>query len=185
MASGAAAAGAVAGLAAFFIPTPAGDVRDGTFPNNPGMSYHWDEGELTLSHADATGQQVEVYRGRADPDGNYRDASGAILGTATPSGFAVDPSVLENRRGDGGGAENTGEQEEKPREYKKPIPGLSGKAGSKDAPSWVKGELPYVDENGKEFAKRLCDKKYGPGNYKTRTGTDYNKIKKLGDRNFK
>ena len=52
-------------------------------------------------------------------------------------------------------------------------------------PSWAKGNKPYTTENGKEFAKRLCDKKYGPGNYDKGPKSDFNKIKKWGDRGFK
>lgn len=62
--------------------------------------------------------------------------------------------------------------------------GLSGKEEAKDVPSWAKGNRPYVRENGKYFAKRLCDAQYGTGNYKTGPGSEYNKIKKWGDRAF-
>ncbi len=43
---------------------------------------------------------------------------------------------------------------------------------------------PLAAENGKDFAKRLLDEKYGPGNYNTGPGSEYNKIKKWGDRAF-
>ena len=76
------------------------------------------------------------------------------------------------------------EQKIQQRETKKPISG-SGKEKADDVPSWAKGNKPYVDENGKDFAKRLCDQKYGIGNYDTGTNSDYNKIKKWGDRGFK
>ena len=69
-------------------------------------------------------------------------------------------------------------------ERKKPISG-SQKERSTDVPSWARGEAPYKNENGKQFAKRLCDAKYGAGNYDTGVNSDYNKIKKWGDRNFK
>lgn len=77
------------------------------------------------------------------------------------------------------------------RERKVPIPGISGKDGSKDAPGWAKasGERPYVDENGKEFATRLMDEQYGKGEWnksKADTGprSEYQGIKKWGDRSF-
>jgi len=70
------------------------------------------------------------------------------------------------------------------RRQKIPIPRLSGKEGAKDAPpSWAKGERPYVGESGKDFAKRLMDKKYGPGNWK-KTDPEYRWIQKWGDRSF-
>ncbi|MWK59987.1 RHS repeat protein, partial [Pseudomonas otitidis] len=63
-------------------------------------------------------------------------------------------------------------------------PGVSGKAGAKDIPSWARGERPYKGEPGKDFAKRLMDKKYGEGNWSDGPGSEYNQIKKWGDRSF-
>lgn len=48
----------------------------------------------------------------------------------------------------------------------------------------AKGNRPYKGESGKEFAKRLMDEKYGVGNYKTGPSSEYNKIRKWGDRGF-
>lgn len=72
------------------------------------------------------------------------------------------------------------------RERKKPKSG-SGKEKATDAPSWLKkkGETPFVGESGKEFAKRVMDEKYGEGNYDTGPKSEFNKIKKYGDRSFK
>ncbi|MEL6339150.1 MAG: RHS repeat-associated core domain-containing protein [Myxococcota bacterium] len=67
---------------------------------------------------------------------------------------------------------------------KKPKAGASGKEGAKDVPSWAKGERPKTSESGKDFAKRLLDGKYGPGNWKRGPGSEFNKIKKWGDRSF-
>ncbi|MBP3208136.1 MAG: hypothetical protein J6M21_07775 [Campylobacter sp.] len=70
------------------------------------------------------------------------------------------------------------------KKYKKPKSG-SGKDKSSDKPSWADGERPYIGENGKDFAKRLMDKKYGKGNWKdTGPKSEYNKLKKWGDRGF-
>ena len=67
---------------------------------------------------------------------------------------------------------------------KKPKSGVSGREGAKDVPSWAKGNRPYKSESGRDFAKRLCDEKYGPGNYKTGPNSEYSEIKKWGDRSF-
>ena len=67
--------------------------------------------------------------------------------------------------------------------YKKPKSG-SGKDKATDVPSWAKGKRPKKNEDGKKFAKRLCDERYGPGNYDKGPGSEYNKIKKWGDRGF-
>ena len=61
----------------------------------------------------------------------------------------------------------------------------SGKEKSSDVPSWAKGEKPKEGESGNDFAKRLMDKKYGKGNYKTGPGSEYNKLRKYGDRGGK
>src|ERR1035437_4767860 len=60
----------------------------------------------------------------------------------------------------------------------------TGKERSSEIPSWAKGQRPRPGENGKDFAKRLMDERYGPGNYNTGPGKDYNKLKKFGDRGF-
>jgi hypothetical protein len=70
------------------------------------------------------------------------------------------------------------------RRKKKPKPRISEADGAKDVPSWVKGEVPWIDENGKQFAKRLCDARHGKGKYPTGPGSEYSKIKKWGDRAF-
>ena len=58
----------------------------------------------------------------------------------------------------------------------------SDKDRSTDIPSWAKGEKPREGESGKEYAKRLCDERYGKGNYRTGPGSEYNKLRKYGDR---
>jgi RHS repeat-associated protein len=68
--------------------------------------------------------------------------------------------------------------------YKKNKPGVSGKEGAKDVPSWARGQRPRIGESGKEFAKRLLDEKYGPGNYDRGPTSEFNQIKKWGDRAF-
>jgi hypothetical protein len=60
------------------------------------------------------------------------------------------------------------------RPYKEPIPRLSGREGAKNVPSWARGNRPYVGENGRDFAKRLMDDKYGRGNW-NRDNPEYDK----------
>ena len=61
---------------------------------------------------------------------------------------------------------------------------MGGKEKASDKPSWAEGERTYKGENGKEFAKRLMDKKYGKGNWKEGSNSEYNKLRKWGDRGF-
>ena len=67
---------------------------------------------------------------------------------------------------------------------KKKRSGLSGKEAAIDIPSWAEGEQPLTTENGREFAGRLLDDKYGVGKYPTGPGGEFSKIKKWGDRAF-
>ena len=67
---------------------------------------------------------------------------------------------------------------------KVPKPGVGGKEGAKDVPSWAEGERPNVDESGKDFADRLLEAKYGKGNYPKGPGSEHGKIQKWGDRAF-
>lgn len=69
------------------------------------------------------------------------------------------------------------------KEHKKPKSG-QGKEKADDVPSWAEGEAPYKGESGKDFSKRLMDDKYGKDNYNTGPGSEYNKLKKWGDRGF-
>ena len=68
--------------------------------------------------------------------------------------------------------------------FKQPKAGATGKEGATDIPSWAKGERPYEGESGKACAKRLLDKKYGSGNYRTGPGSEFNKLQKYADRHF-
>ncbi len=68
--------------------------------------------------------------------------------------------------------------------FKRTISGKSAKEMAKDVPSWAIGNKPFANENGNEFAKRLLDAKYGPGKYTKGPKSEFNKIRKWGDRGF-
>lgn len=82
-------------------------------------------------------------------------------------------------KGGGGGGGGSGRNNP----FKRPKSG-SGKEKSTDVPSWAKGNRPYQNENGNQFAKRLCDEHFGEGNYDKGPRSDYNRIRKWGDRGF-
>jgi RHS repeat-associated protein len=65
-----------------------------------------------------------------------------------------------------------------------PKPGATQKQGATDVPTWAKGQAPSVGQSGKQFAKQLLDERYGSGNYGTGPTSEFNKIKKWGDRHF-
>lgn len=61
----------------------------------------------------------------------------------------------------------------------------SEKEKSIDRPSWAKGLRPTSGESVKEFAKKIMNELYGKGNYDRDPRSDYNKLKKWGDRGGK
>ncbi len=69
-------------------------------------------------------------------------------------------------------------------QFKNPKPGLTGKEGAKDIPSWAQGQRPLTNENGEAYAKRLLDQKYGSREHERGPNSEFNKLKKFGDRNF-
>ena len=83
--------------------------------------------------------------------------------------------------GGGGGGGSGGSGGKNP--FKSPKSG-SGKEKATDVPSWAKGNRPYKNENGNQFAKRLCDERFGKGNYDKGPRSDFNRIRKWGDRGF-
>ncbi|SEU38786.1 hypothetical protein [Stigmatella erecta] len=105
-------------------------------------------------------------------------AEGTITMTLAPTVVAM------TGQGPGGGSKLENQKPQTQEQYKTPTSGVSGKEGAKDVPSWAKGERPKVNESGKDFAKRLLDKKYGEGNYDKGPGSEFNKIQKWGDRAF-
>jgi hypothetical protein len=58
----------------------------------------------------------------------------------------------------------------------------SGKTRATNIPSWVDKAAKQEGESGKDVAKRLCDKKYGSGEYEKGAGSEYSKIQKYFDR---
>jgi hypothetical protein len=105
-------------------------------------------------------------------------AEGTIAITLAPMAVAM------TGQGPGGGSKPENQKPQTQEQYKTPKSGVSGKEGAKDVPSWAKGERPKVNESGKDFAKRLLDKKYGEENYDKGPGSEFNKIQKWGERAF-
>jgi hypothetical protein len=66
------------------------------------------------------------------------------------------------------------------------VPGQSGKESASNVPSWARGVPRRVGETPREYAKRVIDDKYGPGGGKdTGPKSEYNIIKKFGERTFR
>jgi hypothetical protein len=68
------------------------------------------------------------------------------------------------------------------------IPRQSGKEAADNVPSWARGIPRRVGETPRDYAKRLMDGRYGPGNWDTEdTGptSDFSRIRKFGERAFR
>ncbi len=138
-------------------------------------------GILKIVKAISAGTAITVGSGGVAAVGGVAIAVGSVTVGAVELSYGATVIVLA--------ASNLGDdwnnlQSARKQEYKKPTTG-SAKEKAKDVPSWAKGNAPYVNESGSDFAKRLCDEHFGEGNYQTGPGSDYNKIKKWGDRGFK
>jgi len=97
--------------------------------------------------------------------------TGALLGEIIDRGIAL---FNETAGRDGGS--------------KQRISGQSGRESARDVPSWARGQAPRPGENGRDFATRLMNQKYGEGNWEQRgrgPTTEFNQLKKFGDRAFK
>ncbi|MFT3765897.1 MAG: DUF4150 domain-containing protein [Minicystis sp.] len=135
--------------------------------------------EKNVQHAAAEGEKAVDEIAEA----KRAAAGGGHGGEPPPKGGGGKGS---SEGGGGGGGEKPPGKDggHVPRRQKKPKSGLSGKEAASDVPSWAKGNRPYVGEDGKTFAKRLCDNQFGKGNYDTGPRSPFNQIKKWGDRAF-
>jgi hypothetical protein len=124
--------------------------------------------------------EIAATGGLATPAAVATAATGTALGAAAGKAAGQALSNLFF-------AENSSESAEgssAPR-YKTPASGRSGAEAARDVPSWARGNRPMVGENGKQFAKRLLDEKYGNGQWEgTGPGSEFSKLKKWGDRGF-
>ena len=100
----------------------------------------------------------------------------------------VFPETLDDgtvRRAESGQGPRNGQDPNVP--TKVPKRKVRGKEGATDVPKWVKdaGYRPYRREkDGKEFAERVMDDVEGKGNYDRGPGSDFDKLRKWGDRKF-
>jgi hypothetical protein len=75
------------------IPSSHSTVHEGDVVGHPDMTYRYDEGILTLAHADLDGGRTIVFQG-GPQDGVYRTEAGQLIGRALPEGFDLAPEFL-------------------------------------------------------------------------------------------
>jgi hypothetical protein len=106
---------------------------------------------------------------------------GAITMTVDTWGAANE--LLQRALQSSGNESDNNEQGKKKKKKKQTK--QSGKESASDIPSWSKGQKPREGESGNDFAERLLNEKYGKGNYKKGPNSEYNQLRKNGDRRRK
>ena len=130
----------------------------------------------------ASGNSLTLCSGGAlAPIGAYISLSGMGIGG---SYILAKSSKLKDLNSNKDSLSNLKNSGQKKIEFKKTKSHISGKDGSKKKPSWAEGKRPYKNESGKQFAKRLLDERYGENKYQKGAASEFNKIKKWGDRAF-
>jgi hypothetical protein len=76
------------------VPTNRNNIHSGDLPGFPELSYRSDEGMVTISRLDATGNVQHLYEGAPDKDGFYRDADGQVIGRQAGTGVLFDKDAL-------------------------------------------------------------------------------------------
>lgn len=88
---------AAAFFGTLFLPAPRNlDASDGTLPDAPDYSYHFDQeaGHLTITHTFDDGTSATVFDGRYDKDGVFRDADGNAIGRFLGDSVALDADAV-------------------------------------------------------------------------------------------
>jgi RHS repeat-associated protein len=131
-----------------------------------------------------TSGDLNLYRYTLNDPVNRYDPDGQVsTGLPSPEGEAIEELDLPGIETGRGLICNLAKKAGK-YIFKKPKKGTKGKEGSTDIPSWAEGQRPREGESGRDFAKRLMDEKTGGGTYDTGPGSEFNKLKKYGDRHF-
>lgn len=138
---------------------------------NPGRNCKFINGEVTESLDEyVLDAAIKILGGNI---GNIGVAK--VAGAAGRASAGTPKTNVRNATHRGVGANAT---------HKVRKPGLSGHDAATDIPSWARGERPLLNEKGRDFATRLLDQKYGPGNYRKGPDSEFSKLQKYADRAF-
>ncbi len=160
----------------------------------PDLEFCWRDERAIDAQKAASVAQIYVTNGIKTVNEARRDigldpvAGGDVPLVFTGSG----PVPLAKIGADAAASVQRTAQTETRAKYSPDQPDVPESESAKDTPSWSRGTAPREKpdgtwENGKEYAKRLLDEKYGPGNWEQDKGprSEYNRLKKHGDRDFK
>jgi hypothetical protein len=94
--AGFAVAGSAAVLGTLFLPSPRNVTSDGTLPDAPDFSYHFDReaGHLTITRKFDDGMSETVFDGRYGKDLVFRDKDGTAIGRFLGDSVALDSDAV-------------------------------------------------------------------------------------------
>lgn len=163
---------AAAFFGTLFLPAPRHlDASDGTLPDAPDYSYHFDQeaGHLTITHTFDDGTSATVFDGRYDKDGVFRDADGNAIGRFLGDSVALDADAVRGyearRRSDaaappGAIAQSTATTRDDPKVCPAPEPDKPGgknNAGAIAYEEWVGERVGGVVPPGLGLAIRMIN----------------------------
>ncbi|MGH7034095.1 MAG: Tox-REase-5 domain-containing protein [Stellaceae bacterium] len=139
--SGAAGVGAaVAALGVLVIPTNRSLISEGSVPDAPGLSYHFDQGTgvLQITRDSADGTKETLYSGQ-HAGGVFRDSNGNIVGRDLGSSVVIDPDAIPgySSRAAAGSSPQSRAQVRSDAAVDRDEPKLCPDPGS-DTPGWMK-----------------------------------------------
>ncbi len=124
---GAVLAAPIAFAAGVLIPTNGSNVHGGPVPGHPDISYHSDEGVLTIYTRDPDGTYHDLYRGFPDIDGLYHDDQGNVIGREVGSAIMLhsDLPLFGGKPDDAAQVSGDGKAQ--------PTTGVTGRSDNRDA----------------------------------------------------
>lgn len=89
------AAGAATALGILVIPTNRSLISEGSVPDQPGLSYHFDQGTgvLQITRESSDGTKETLYSGQ-HAGGVFRDSNGNIVGRDLGGSVVIDPDAI-------------------------------------------------------------------------------------------
>jgi Restriction endonuclease fold toxin 5 len=145
------AAGAASALGILAIPTNRSLISEGPVPDEPGLSYHFDQGTgvLTITREGAGGAKEVLYSGQ-HAGGVFRDSNGNIVGRDLGGSVVIDPDTIPgyNSRPAAGSSSRAGARARSDAAVDRDQPKLCPDPGL-DSPGWItrsERALPYQEQ---------------------------------------
>ena len=94
------AAGAATALGILVIPTNRSLISEGSIPDEPGLSYHFDQGTgvLTFTRERDDGSKEVIFEGQRIGENIFQDREGNVIGRDLGGSLALDPDTIPGYR---------------------------------------------------------------------------------------